>query len=281
MSARLSLQLTRLSIGSLNSSAPRASCSKLSSVVSAPTDRRVRYLSSQAAPSPFALGNLKPLHPTKTRKRVGRGPGSGRGGTATRGHKGQKSRAGNGKPTPGFEGGQTPIMKRYPKRGFTNIFAKEYVTLNLDKVQEWIDLGRINPSKPITARELLESRCIHSYGDGVKILGRDHLMLTTPIHLVVSRASQSAIEHIESLGGSIECKYYTVNTLRALVKPHKYEGMLPPRDAVPVSKKELVWYSNAANRGYLANIIPTLRPAKKAPSTPETVTASETESASL
>lgn len=135
--------------------------------------------------------------------------------------------------------------------------------MNLDRIQEWINLGRLDPSKPITARELVESRCIHSYGDGVKVLGRDHLLLETPIHLVVSRASQTAMDRIESLGGSIECKYYTANTLRALVKPHKYEGRLLPRDAVPVLKKELVWYSNAANRGYLANLVPTLRPAKQ------------------
>jgi large subunit ribosomal protein L15 len=87
------------------------------------------------------------------------------------------------------------------------------------------------------------------------------------------------MEQIESLGGSILCKYYTANTLRALVKPHKYEDRLPPRQPVPTLKKELVWYSNAANRGYLANLTPQARPPKVVESKEEGGDASGTVSA--
>lgn len=95
------------------------------------------------------------------------------------------------------------------------------------------------------------------------MLARDHAQLQSPIHVIVSKASQVAIEQIENMGGSILCKYYTANTLRALVKPHKYEGKLIPRDATPISKRELIWYSNAANRGYLAHLTPDQRVPKK------------------
>lgn len=131
--ARLTLRRTATSAGS--AVGDHASTSRLiySLVRSSPSHHRnstplfmpmhSRRMSNAAALGPIAIGTLKPAQPKKDRKRVGRGPGSGRGGTATRGHKGQKARAGNGKPTPGFEGGQTPIMRRFPKRGFTNMFV--------------------------------------------------------------------------------------------------------------------------------------------------------------
>ncbi|GAC75736.1 mitochondrial/chloroplast ribosomal protein L15/L10 [Moesziomyces antarcticus T-34] len=198
------------------------------------------------------LGNLQPGQPTKTRKRLGRGPSSGRGGTSTRGHKGQKARAGNGKPVPGFAGGQTPLTRLYPKRGFNNVHGQTYVPVNLDKIQHWIDRGLLDPSRPITAKELYETRCIHSLKDGVKILGEGATHLESPLNLVVSRASQSAIAAIEAKGGSVECRYYTPLSLRALVKPHKFAGKILPRPADPIAKKDLVWYSSPRNRGYLA-----------------------------
>ncbi|EST08986.1 Ribosomal protein L18e/L15P [Kalmanozyma brasiliensis GHG001] len=204
------------------------------------------------ASAAIRLGNLSPGQPTKTRKRLGRGPSSGRGGTSTRGHKGQKARAGNGKPVPGFEGGQTPLTRRYPKRGFTNVHGQTFVAVNLDKIQHWIDRDLLDPSRPITAKELYETRCIHSLKDGVKILGEGAQHLADPVNLVVSRASQSAIEAIEKAGGSVECRYYTPLSLRALVKPHKFAGKILPRSPDPINKKDLVWYSSPRNRGYLA-----------------------------
>ena len=87
------------------------------------------------ATSAIRIGNLTPAVPKKNSKRLGRGDGSGRGGTSTRGHKGQKARAGNGKPKPGFEGGQTPLTRLIPKRGFTNPHKQHYAPLNVDRLQ--------------------------------------------------------------------------------------------------------------------------------------------------
>ncbi|PWN22988.1 ribosomal protein L15 [Microstroma glucosiphilum] len=221
---------------------------------SSPADSR-SYAS--AAPSSYSIGSLSPAQPKKTMKRVGRGPSSGRGGTATRGHKGQRARAGNGKPTPGFEGGQTPIMRRYPKRGFVNAFAHRTVPLNIERLQDWIDQGRIDPSKPITAKELYETRCVHSLGDGgVKLLGEGSKTLRQPLTLIVSRASATAIRAVEAAGGSITCKFYTPLTLRALVKPEKWllQGKMPPNEPLPVGKRDLLYYSDIRNRGYLAKL---------------------------
>jgi ribosomal protein L15 len=124
----------------------------------------------------------------RQQKRVGRGQGSGHGGTSGRGHKGQKARSGPG-PRLGFEGGQTPITKLFPKRGFVNQCVisllrraalniinrndKTWAPVNLDRLQQWILQGRLysSPEKPITARELLRSGCIHNVHDGIKILG--------------------------------------------------------------------------------------------------------------
>ncbi|KAK0551274.1 YmL10 [Tilletia horrida] len=208
---------------------------------------------------PAALGQLKPSQSPKQRRRVGRGSSSGRGGTSTRGHKGQKARAGNGKPTPGFAGGQTPLMRLFPKRGFVSTHKTEYVPLNLDRIQHWIDQGRLDPSQPISAYHLLHSRCVHKVKDGIKILGDGAHHLRTPVHLVVSRASQAAIGAIEKLGGSIECRHYNANSMRRLIYPHKYtslnvggKGNAEAVSPDPISKKDLLWYSSARNRGYLA-----------------------------
>lgn len=204
----------------------------------------------------------RPLTPRRTyvglyspqRKRLGRGDGSDRGGTSTRGNKGQKARAGNGKPKPGFEGGQTPLVRLVPKRGFVNSHSQQYVPLNVDRLQFWIDQGRLDTTGPITARELYESRCIHKVGDGVKLLGDGSKHLTTPVQLIVSRASRSAISAVEEAGGSIVCRYYNATSLQALVKPHKWllRNKPLPLFADPVSQRDLLWYSSLNNRGYLA-----------------------------
>lgn len=185
---------------------------------------------------------------------MGRGSGTDRGGTSTRGHKGQKARAGNGKPKPGFEGGQTPLVRLIPKRGFTNPHKQHFAPLNLDRLQFWIDQGRLDPNQPITARELYESRCIHNVRDGVKLMGDGAEHLRTPINIVVSRASRSAIAAVEKAGGSIVCRYYNATSLRALVKPHKWlaKNLPLPHFADPVSYRDLLWYSSVNNRGYLA-----------------------------
>ncbi|OBZ75650.1 50S ribosomal protein L15 [Grifola frondosa] len=140
----------------------------------------------RATPARVHLFNLSPAQNSQhTQKRLGRGRSSGLGKTSGRGHKGQKARSGNGKPKPGFEGGQTPIIKLIPKRGFVNQTAKTWAPVNLDRIQHWIDQGRLtsSPEKPITARELLESGCIHQIHDGVKLLGDGSQFLKSPIHI--------------------------------------------------------------------------------------------------
>jgi large subunit ribosomal protein L15 len=131
----------------------------------------------------------------KTRKRVGRGPGSGHGKTSCRGHKGQKARSGGG-PRPGFEGGQMPLQRRLPKRGFTNIFKKCYNIINIK------DLNRFEPNASLDAEALKEAGLVKKLGDGIKLLGNGEI--TFPVFMKVNKASNNAKEKIEALGGTVE-----------------------------------------------------------------------------
>ncbi|KAF7724757.1 YmL10 [Apophysomyces ossiformis] len=202
--------------------------------------------------TPITLGSLSDNPGAVTqRHRVGRGPGSGRGKTATRGHKGQNARSGNGTPKPWFEGGQTPLVRSVPKRGFNNIHGKKYQELNLDRLQHWIATGRIDASKPITMKDLLDSRCIHKIEDGVKILGVGAEGFNTAVTIEVSRASKSAIEAIEKAGGKITTRYYNELGLRSLIHPEKFAQL--PKLAAPLRKEDIKYYSDPSNRGYLAN----------------------------
>ncbi|OCH95264.1 ribosomal protein L15 [Obba rivulosa] len=204
----------------------------------------------RAAVARVHLFNLSPaVNSQHAQKRLGRGQGSGRGGTSGRGTKGQKSRSGNGKPKAGFEGGQTPLRKRIPKRGFFNQTGNTYAPVNLDRIQHWIDMGRLSssPEKPITARELLLSGCIHNVHDGIKLLGNGADQLKTPIHITPARASQTAIRAVEKLGGTVFCKYYNDLALRDEVK-----GRTDRLQAAPTLRKDIMWYTNWHNRGYLS-----------------------------
>lgn len=166
-------------------------------------------------------------------KRVGRGIGSGLGKTSGRGHKGQKARAGRS-PRLGFEGGQTPLRLRLPKRGFFNPFSRIYRPLNLDTLQQWIESGRLDPSQKITMRELRASNAVgRKIADGVKLLSRGASTFAVPVHLEVSAASQKAREAVENAGGSVATVYYNKLGLRALLKPEWFEkkGRLLPRPA--------------------------------------------------
>ncbi|KAI0239207.1 YmL10 [Massospora cicadina] len=200
---------------------------------------------------------------TKERKRLGRGRASGHGKTCGRGHKGQKARGGNGKPRLGFEGGQSSILRKIPKRGFKNVLARELVPLRLNRLQRWIDLGRIDPQKKITLKELLDSKCIRLVRDGVTLLGDGRDFMTTPVEIEVTRATKAAIEHIEKLGGKITTVYYNKLGIRALTCPEKFFKI--PKFARPMRKKDigkipsfshidcpLAYYTNPENRGYLA-----------------------------
>jgi len=131
----------------------------------------------------------------KSRKRIGRGHGSGHGKTAGKGHKGQNARAGGGV-RPGFEGGQLPLFKRLPKRGFTNINHKEYAIVNLET------LNRFEDGAEVTAEALLEAGIIKKLHSGVKILGNGKL--ERKLIVKVAKASKEAVTQIEALGGQIE-----------------------------------------------------------------------------
>ncbi|MDH5413131.1 MAG: 50S ribosomal protein L15 [Flavobacteriaceae bacterium] len=143
------------------------------------------------------LNNLKPAEGSVKNqgKRIGRGQGSGKGGTATRGHKGAKSRSGYSKKI-GFEGGQMPLQRRVPKFGFTNINRKEYVGINLDKLQEMVDNGRIKDT--VTMDVLVENRLARK-NDLIKILGRGELK--AKLDITVHKFTATAKDAIEKAGG--------------------------------------------------------------------------------
>lgn len=136
---------------------------------------------------------------SKKKKRVGRGPGSGKGKTAGRGIKGQTSRSGVA--INGFEGGQMPIYRRLPKRGFVNIFRKDYVVVNLDGLAKFIEAGKIDPKATITEDALVASGLVRRKRDGVRLLGRGEVSQALTIE--VAGASKSAVAAIEAAGGKI------------------------------------------------------------------------------
>ncbi|KAK4965215.1 hypothetical protein LTR28_003517 [Elasticomyces elasticus] len=140
------------------------------------------------------------------RIRRGRGPSSGKGKTSGRGHKGQKQ---HGKVPRGFNGGQTPDIVVSGERGFENHLSLDMSPINLTRIQAWIDNRRLDPTQPITLRELAHSRCLHGVKDGVKLLARGARDLRTPINIVVSRASAAAIEAVEKVGGTVVTRYYS------------------------------------------------------------------------
>lgn len=135
----------------------------------------------------------------KKRMTVGRGIGSGKGKTCGRGVKGQKARTGVA--LRGFEGGQMPLHRRLPKRGFNNIFAKEYAEINLGRLQAAIEAGKIDANKAITSESLMEAGVVEKARDGVRVLGKGEIK--AKVQLTVAGASKSAIEAIEKAGGKI------------------------------------------------------------------------------
>ena len=143
------------------------------------------------------LSELKPAPGSKhAKKRVGRGSGSGLGKTSGRGHKGQKARSGGGK-GPYFEGGQTPLQRRMPKRGFTNIFKKEYVVLNVEALDAKFEAGAT-----VDTRAFLESGLVSNPRDGIRVLGRGEI--TKALNIKAKGFSETAKEKIIAAGGSIE-----------------------------------------------------------------------------
>ena len=142
---------------------------------------------------------LHELHPaegsTSAQKRLGRGSGSGLGKTSGKGHKGAKARSGGGK-RPGFEGGQMPLYRRVPKRGFNNVFGTEYAEVNVERLEAFED-GAV-----VDAQALLEARIIRKELDGLKVLGGGEL--TKKLTVKAAKFSASAKEKIEAVGGKAE-----------------------------------------------------------------------------
>jgi large subunit ribosomal protein L15 len=145
----------------------------------------------------------------KKRMRVGRGIGSGKGKTSGRGGKGQTARS--GVRIKGFEGGQMPLHRRLPKRGFNNVFRVEYAEVNLDRVQQAIDAKQLDASAVINAEALVKAGVLRRAKDGVRLLGRGEIK--AKVNVEVQGASKSAIAAVEKVGGSVK-----------LLAPAKEEG---------------------------------------------------------
>ena len=143
------------------------------------------------------LSNLKPAAgSTKSDKRIGRGQGSGRGGTSTRGHKGAQSRSGYSSKL-GFEGGQMPLQRRVPKRGFNNIFRTEYAIVNLSSLEE-----RFEANATVDAESLKACGLVTKELDGIKVLAKGEL--TKALNVKVNAVSEAAKAKIEAAGGTVE-----------------------------------------------------------------------------
>ncbi len=143
------------------------------------------------------LHNLSPAEgSTKERKRIGRGPASGQGKTAGKGHKGQKARAGRGMRA-GFEGGQMPLQRRLPKRGFVNVFRKEFATVNVSDLEKRFDAGSV-----VDIDALIGAGLIKKTLDGVKVLGNGELSKSLTVK--ANAFSESAKQKIEAAGGKVE-----------------------------------------------------------------------------
>ncbi|KAK2605884.1 YmL10 [Conoideocrella luteorostrata] len=241
-----------------------ASASSLTACLAGLTIQQTRHASILGS----LANNKGAIH---IKKRVGRGPSSGHGKTSGRGHKGQGQ---HGKVNAWFQGGQTPLIVKHGRSGFTNFRAPKMSEVNLDQIQEWINQGRLDPTKQITPKELIQSRLVGSVKDGIKILSRGSDSLQQPINVLVSRASAGAIAAIEAAGGKIVTRYYTklsiqrlltgesVNTDNPLpvgkehVEPILAEAKMAPfryRLPDPTSRHDIEYYRDPAHRGYLSH----------------------------
>ncbi len=170
---------------------------------------------------------------TQARKRVGRGIGSGKGKTAGRGHKGQKSRSGVA--IKGFEGGQMPIHMRLPKRGFNNVFAKDYNEVNLGRVQSALDKGSLDAKKPVTVAALLAAGVIRRAKDGVRLLGKGEIK--AKVAFEVTGASAGAVKAVEKAGGSVTIAAMAKREAKPKQPAKAKAGDAPKQEAKPAAKK--------------------------------------------
>ena len=173
-------------------------------------------------------------------------------------------------------------MHRRSGKAFTNCFrfSVEMSPINLDRIQSWIDQGRLDPTKLISVKELYESRCLHGVKDGVKLLARGKEQLKTPINILVSRASTEAIDAIEAVGGKVTTRFYTKKSIDRVLKAES-ESIFTPlpyapagadqseilaalsssakpftyRLPDPTSRKDMEYYRDSAHRGYLSHLV--------------------------
>jgi len=200
------------------------------------------------------LGHLKPNEgAVVSYKRLGRGPASGKGKTSGRGQKGQKAR---GKVPRWLEGGQTPFYKRFPIIGFKRPHRRVYHEVNLARIQDLWDTGRI----PLQAGETLTIKAMRECGlltgtlkDGVKILANGQEAYTVPLSIEASRASEHAILTIEALGYTFTARYFSKLGLQAHIYPELFllkKGYIPLQ-ARPTHRRDIEYYSSEEKRGYL------------------------------
>eukprot|EP01015_Nassula_variabilis_P013691 TRINITY_DN2127_c0_g1_i5.p1 TRINITY_DN2127_c0_g1~~TRINITY_DN2127_c0_g1_i5.p1 ORF type:complete len:299 (+),score=41.88 TRINITY_DN2127_c0_g1_i5:125-1021(+) len=185
---------------------------------------------------PFTISNLWDNPGAKrTPKRLGRGPGSGKGKTSGRGHKGHRSRTGGGV-NPRFEGGQTPLHRRLPKFGQNKLNLKQFQYLNLSTLMYYVNTGKIDATRKITLRDMYQAGIFNSIKYGVKLLGRGATYISQPLHLEVSDASEQAIKSVKQAGGSVSCVYRTRLKVQEHITPKKYpiplDEPLPPQKEV-------------------------------------------------
>ena len=151
-------------------------------------------------------------------------------------------------------------------------FQKDMSPLNLYKLQDWISQGRIDPSKPITVKELRQSRCVANVKDGVKLLAKGSETLTYPLNIIISRASKQAIAAIESAGGSVTTRYYTPFAVKKIMAGqmdpiNSLQSQIPAGEATagrtfcnrlpdPTGRKDIEYYRDSAHRGYLSYLVP-------------------------
>jgi large subunit ribosomal protein L15 len=214
---------------------------------------------------PLELNSLAPNSgATHQKRRVGRGIGSGRGKTSRRGVKGQKARSG-GSIALGFEGGQTPLHRRMPKRGFKNGPDESFDTVSVEKILMYMAMGRLHCPSPsdsprlITMKELQDAGVVNKIKNGVKLLGTQKSRVglpppfdKVPLHLEVSAATTSAIKAVEGMDGTVTCAHFNRLALRALLKPHKF-AILPRRARPP--PRLMPRFLDFERRGYLSPLV--------------------------
>ncbi|VVB18032.1 unnamed protein product [Arabis nemorensis] len=243
ISSIISTSLINSSIHHHSAAKPRFISSSL--VRQSPILTQIPSLASRAssfqgirAYSLLSLNDLRDNVPRKLKTRKGRGIGSGKGKTAGRGHKGQKAR---GTMKFGFEGGQTPLRRRLPKRGFKNKLKLHFQPVGLGKIAKLINAGEIDSHELITMKTLKDVGAIgKQIEDGVRLMGRGADEIKWPLHFEVSRVTVRAKEVVEAAGGSVRRVYYNKLGLKALLKPEWFEkkGRLLPKAARPPPKQQ-------------------------------------------